>query len=174
MASYGLTVSLLSLESSTLFGDEVPYLTSWSNFSAVGAFPEACPTTLQYRFFAMPMGMCLFLCVLTNWHWVAKWCDLGPMIFFDKVCIHQTDPDLKEAGIKSIGGILQNSKEVLLAWDSSYFERLWCTYELSAFLHKAHLRQKKPKITVIPVQLGGVVGAVLIGNMFVCGFAYFQ
>lgn len=180
----GLVMSLSETEAELLLGNSTQPWMMWTNFT-VGDGSQSCPATAQYRFFAMPFGMLLWLFVLFNWHWVPKWCPrLGPFIFFDKVCIHQTQPELKEAGIKSIGGILQNSQELLLAWDSSYFQRLWCTYELSAFLHKKHklrddshdaqMPRQRPRIIVIPVQLGGVVFAVLLGNTFVCVFAWMQ
>merc|ERR1719221_2302633 len=133
---FGFTVSLSSMTSDALLGDFAPAWTEWQNFTAAGDLAEECPGTRYFRFFVLPVGMFLFISVLTNYHWFAKCCRIGPMIFFDKVCIHQTNPELKEAGIKSIGGILQNSKELILAWDTTYFQRLWCTYELSAFLHK--------------------------------------
>lgn len=85
-------------------------------------------------------------------------------IFLDKVCIHQTDMKKKERGIKSIGALLQKSNEMLLIWDSSYFTRLWCVYELSAF------RKSKPtaNIHVVPVRLGlfctfGLVASLIKG-----------
>merc|ERR1712190_307615 len=55
-------------------------------------------------------------------------------IFLDKVCISQADAHLKSAGIMSIGGFLKHSKRLLVLWDSSYNQRLWCIYELAAFL----------------------------------------
>lgn len=185
----GLVTTLWSLTAETLFESvflggiiTTPTFMTWTNFSGLEQQEFECPATEQYRLFALPIGAVVFVSVLTNWHWVAKLSHrLGPLIFFDKVCIHQTEPELKEAGIKSIGGILQNSRELLLAWDSSYFQRLWCTYELSAFLHKQHQKdndEQKPReganITVIPVQLGGVIFAVLIGNTVICFMAWMQ
>eukprot|EP00440_Ansanella_granifera_P006451 gb/GFBE01006996.1/.p1 GENE.gb/GFBE01006996.1/~~gb/GFBE01006996.1/.p1 ORF type:complete len:567 (+),score=82.49 gb/GFBE01006996.1/:1-1701(+) len=58
----------------------------------------------------------------------------APRMFLDKVCIHQTDPVLKRQGIDSIGSVLMSSQEMHLAWDSTYFERLWCVFEVAVFL----------------------------------------
>lgn len=55
--------------------------------------------------------------------------------FLDKVCIHQTDPILKAQGIRSLGTFLERSRRMLVLWDDDYFERLWCTFELAAFIH---------------------------------------
>jgi len=57
------------------------------------------------------------------------------LVFLDKVCIHQTDPDKKQKGIDGLGGFLKKSKTVLVLWDASYFTRLWCTLEMAAALH---------------------------------------
>ncbi|CAE7810910.1 unnamed protein product [Symbiodinium sp. CCMP2456] len=56
------------------------------------------------------------------------------LVFFDRVCIHQTDAELKDNGILSIGAFLKNSEQFLLVWDSTYASRLWCLLELAAFL----------------------------------------
>jgi len=55
--------------------------------------------------------------------------------FLDKCCIHQTDPDKKEAGIKQLGAFLRNSKQMLVLLEPTYMKRLWCMYELAAFLY---------------------------------------
>jgi len=55
------------------------------------------------------------------------------MAFFDKLSIHQTDPSLKPAGIRSLGGFLKLSNRFVILWHSDYFTRLWCIYELAAF-----------------------------------------
>jgi len=59
-------------------------------------------------------------------------------VFLDKVCIHQTDENLKRQGIESIGAVLQSSANMLVLWDQSYAKRLWCVFELAAYI-RAHL-----------------------------------
>jgi len=55
--------------------------------------------------------------------------------FLDKCCIHQTDPEKKNAGIQLLGTFLQSSNKLVILWQPEYLTRLWCVYELAAFRH---------------------------------------
>ncbi|CAK9043209.1 unnamed protein product [Durusdinium trenchii] len=66
-------------------------------------------------------------------------------VFVDRICIHQHETRLKTEGILNVGGILKNSKSMLVLFDSSYAQRLWCIYELAAFL-KAHEGEERALI----------------------------
>ena len=58
----------------------------------------------------------------------------GSTVFFDRICIHQRDPQRKSAGILSIGGILRHSESILVMWERTYATRLWTVFELAAFM----------------------------------------
>ena len=47
-------------------------------------------------------------------------------VFLDRICVHQTNPQLKVAGLCSITAILHSSDELLICWDPTYSQRLWC------------------------------------------------
>jgi hypothetical protein len=80
----------------------------------------------------MRIGVAVLLCLLLVYgHHLTG---TNPMIFLDKACINQTDPVLKEIGIKNIGGFLRQSNSMLVTWGSDYFSRLWCCYELSLYI----------------------------------------
>lgn len=79
------------------------------------------------------------------------------MVFFDKCCICQHDEELKRAGILTIGHVLENTKRMVLLWDTQYFERLWCTYEVAAFSSRSPFE----KIRLMPLML-----AVWVCSMF--------
>ncbi|KAF4704104.1 hypothetical protein FOZ63_030783, partial [Perkinsus olseni] len=55
-------------------------------------------------------------------------------LFVDNCCIPQDDPVLKEVGIRSLGSYLIRSSSIIVMWSKCYFDRLWCVYELAAFL----------------------------------------
>lgn len=107
----------------------------------------------------LPMTL-VFLAVLFSWHhiraffprWRRRW------IFLDKVCIDQQDAERKTRGIKSIGAILHRSRTLLVAWDRSYFTRLWCTFELAAFLHS----QPEGRVICLPIILGRVTSEIAL------------
>eukprot|EP00929_Paragymnodinium_shiwhaense_P062868 TRINITY_DN31409_c0_g1_i1.p1 TRINITY_DN31409_c0_g1~~TRINITY_DN31409_c0_g1_i1.p1 ORF type:complete len:573 (-),score=91.21 TRINITY_DN31409_c0_g1_i1:206-1924(-) len=80
----------------------------------------------------------------------------GDLVFFDKVCIHQNDQVLKEEGIKSIGGILRASKRLLILSDPTYGQRLWCVFELAAFLFMKTVLNPSKAIKVRPIFHGAV------------------
>jgi len=110
-------------------------------------------------------GGCTFLVVLFSWHFVSSAVPfLRTSIFLDKVCIHQSNPKRKEQGIKSIGGILDQSKSMLVAWDPTYFTRLWCIYELSAF----KFARSDSNIIIRPMSLSNFVA----GQCLICNATY--
>jgi len=61
-------------------------------------------------------------------------CARDPVVFLDVACICQTDDGLRAAGIRALGGFLRHSRELHIMWSPEYFSRLWCVYELAAFL----------------------------------------
>lgn len=70
-------------------------------------------------------------------------------VFLDKVCIHQTDDARKRQGIAAIGAFLVNSRQMLILWDTTYFYRLWCVFEVAVYL------SLKPNglVTIVPITL---------------------
>ena len=56
------------------------------------------------------------------------------LIFLDRICINEKDQYQKAASIFSLAGILKRSDEMLVLWDATWGDRLWCLFELAAFL----------------------------------------
>ena len=85
-------------------------------------------------------------------------------VFLDRICISQYDEDLKRASIYSLGGIIAKSHEMLILWDSTWSERLWCQYEFSAFLSN---RTEEQVLVIRPTFLGPCSCAFFMGTLTV-------
>ncbi|CAE7682919.1 unnamed protein product [Symbiodinium sp. CCMP2592] len=77
-------------------------------------------------------------------------CCRRTMVFFDRICIAQHDEHLKQEGILSLAGILAQSRKLVILWSPHYFTRLWCTFELGAFLKDSE--SEKP-VEFLPVSV---------------------
>ena len=64
------------------------------------------------------------------------WRCLEPTIWFDKLCIDQRDSARKARGIQALPGFVIQSSQLLLLYDTSYLDRLWCMTELAFFVKK--------------------------------------
>ncbi|CAJ1390748.1 unnamed protein product, partial [Effrenium voratum] len=72
------------------------------------------------------------------------------MIFFDRMCIDTQPKQWRVAQILQIGAMLKRSKSLLVCWDESFAQRLWCMFELAAFM-KAH---PQPRLIIRPTNVG--------------------
>ncbi|CAL1162318.1 unnamed protein product [Cladocopium goreaui] len=75
-------------------------------------------------------------------------------VFFDRICISQADSELKTQAIFSLAGLLKSSDQMLILWDPTWTQRLWCLFELAAFLQSRKTR--KQALIVRPVFLGPI------------------
>jgi len=118
----------------------------------------------QYAPWAILFGQATFWPVLLLWQPQQK-------VFLDKACISQIDCAGKKRGIESIGAILRLSRSLLVLWDPGYVKRLWCVFELAAYV-KAHGQRLDGGLTIRPVLWGYMWIALYIGNGLVA-FWYF-
>ncbi|CAE7443316.1 unnamed protein product [Symbiodinium natans] len=75
-------------------------------------------------------------------------------VFLDAICIHQDDEDMKGKALLSLGAFLKNSESMLVLWDTSWSHRLWCVFELAAYLRSCEQEGKKPNIVIRPTGIG--------------------
>eukprot|EP00435_Cladocopium_sp_Y103_P020223 s603_g4.t3 len=75
-------------------------------------------------------------------------------VFFDRICISQANSELKTQAIFSLAGLLKSSDQMLILWDPTWTQRLWCLFELAAFLQSRKTR--KQALIVRPVFLGPI------------------
>ncbi|CAE6949707.1 unnamed protein product [Symbiodinium sp. CCMP2592] len=64
----------------------------------------------------------------------------GRRFWVDRLCVDQTDETTKSEGIAGLPTIVANASELLVFWDKSYCERLWCNFELSIFVKSNGLK----------------------------------
>eukprot|EP00438_Fugacium_kawagutii_P017553 Skav228541 [mRNA] locus=scaffold1887:346595:348247:+ [translate_table: standard] len=83
------------------------------------------------------------------------------LVFFDRLCISE-DPALKASAIFSLAGMLKNSNEMLVLWDPSWSDRLWCLFELAAFLKCKKADTEKKLLIVRPTFVGPCSIAVFL------------
>ena len=75
-------------------------------------------------------------------------------VFFDRICISE-DSDLKAEAIFSLAEMLNKSKHMLVLWDLSWSDRLWCLFELAAFL-KCKPEDRQQVLMIRPTFVGPV------------------
>ena len=56
---------------------------------------------------------------------------INTSFWFDQVCVNQEDSLVKVQTLRAIPAFIAQSRQLLLLWDDSLFERLWCNYELA-------------------------------------------
>ncbi|CAE7594130.1 unnamed protein product, partial [Symbiodinium necroappetens] len=77
-------------------------------------------------------------------------------VFLDSTCISQCNDELKAKGIVSLAGLLRRSDSMLILWDPTWTERLWCLFELAAFLKSRERGARQQKLTITPTLLGPI------------------
>ncbi|CAJ1445647.1 unnamed protein product [Effrenium voratum] len=76
-------------------------------------------------------------------------------VFLDRIC-SETD-EMKTEAICSLAGILE-SESMLVLWDASFAERLWCVFEIAAFLNSQQTRERP--LVVCPTLTGPITISV--------------
>eukprot|EP00439_Symbiodinium_sp_Y106_P080720 s458_g19.t1 len=90
------------------------------------------------------------------------------LVFLDRVCISQSDPGVQAEGLLSLGAILKSSDSMLVLWDPSWARRLWCVFELAAFIH-SRPPGETPRVVIRPTILGFTILAFWFsGVLFAC------
>eukprot|EP00438_Fugacium_kawagutii_P011931 Skav206747 [mRNA] locus=scaffold1022:129334:132106:+ [translate_table: standard] len=105
----------------------------------------------------------VFHVVLIFWQRIKRIFAKPRMVFLDKLCISQHDMKKKGAGIAGLAAFLSKSRRMVILW---YFSRLWCTYEIGAFL-RLH---KQKDVEIIPASFAAhlcIASVILSGSQFV-------
>eukprot|EP00929_Paragymnodinium_shiwhaense_P120407 TRINITY_DN9233_c0_g2_i2.p1 TRINITY_DN9233_c0_g2~~TRINITY_DN9233_c0_g2_i2.p1 ORF type:complete len:467 (-),score=42.02 TRINITY_DN9233_c0_g2_i2:133-1533(-) len=76
----------------------------------------------------------IFVIVLFWWQRIRSVLLKPHAVFLDKLCINQTDEEAKALGILGLAAFMKASEHFVVLWSPRYFTRLWCTYELAAWV----------------------------------------
>lgn len=102
----------------------------------------------------------VYILSLLFWHEVAiRVRHKGPVLFVDKVCVHQTDETLKKAGIENLAAFICQSREILVCYSKTYLRRLWTVYEVATFMliHPGKSMNIRPEFFPIMIFAGNAI-----------------
>ena len=51
--------------------------------------------------------------------------------WIDQVCVHPSDAEVKSRTLQAIPAFVAQSNQMLVIWDYTYWQRLWCNYEVA-------------------------------------------
>ena len=95
-----------------------------------------------------------FVLFLFLWQRVRGFFRRPKIAFLDRLCIAQHDPKLKTRGILGLASFLDHSEELTILWSPRFFTRLWCCFEVAAFLRKS--RRRNQRVAVLPAATAGM------------------
>lgn len=78
-------------------------------------------------------------------------CFRGPIVFLDKVCVHQTDMVLQQRAIIKLGAFLHVSDTMVVCYTDLYLTKLWTVYELASYLSLWHVSRLKVIHGAVPI-----------------------
>ena len=115
----------------------------------------------EYEYAPWCLAAGLLVALLTFLFWRPK-----RKVFVDFVCIDQRTDEAKCLGIANVGAVLKNSTSLLVLYDSSIIKRLWCLYEMGAFM-KSHEHLPEEALTMRPVFLAPLLSGMILCFIFV-------
>eukprot|EP00439_Symbiodinium_sp_Y106_P032391 s4928_g3.t2 len=89
-------------------------------------------------------------------------------VFLDIVCIDQKDRARKRGGTRSILAFIKRSKSMIVLWDTTFSRRMWCIFELSAYLH-SRSPDEGPQLTIRPTIFEPTFFCLTVGMVLVHG-----
>ena len=96
---------------------------------------------------SLAVGLLVSIVSFTSWK-------SRQQVFLDRICSNHEDADMKTEAIFSLAGMLKASKELLVLWDTSWSDRLWCLFELAAFLKSKNAENSRRVLIIRPTLVG--------------------
>eukprot|EP00438_Fugacium_kawagutii_P023287 Skav226224 [mRNA] locus=scaffold1218:176103:177548:- [translate_table: standard] len=123
---------------------------------ALGVFPgfDRGVNGLQFTTWSLLSGGLVASLVVVLWRSRAP-------VFLDRICISQADQKMKTMAIFSLAGLLKKTDTLLILWDPTWTERLWCLFELAAFIRSRQTRADQVLI-VRPTFMGPISIALFL------------
>eukprot|EP00438_Fugacium_kawagutii_P000094 Skav218708 [mRNA] locus=scaffold1346:444984:446825:- [translate_table: standard] len=84
-------------------------------------------------------------------------------VFLDQICIKQQDTEMRANTIFSLAGIMRRSDKMLILWDPTWTESLWCLVELAAFLKSR--QNPEDQLIIRPIFLGPAYMTVFLTSL---------
>ncbi|CAE7367002.1 unnamed protein product [Symbiodinium natans] len=122
---------------------------------------QASPPVPEYPFrsyWGKAVGFFVYCIVLLCWK-------PRKTVFLDALCINDDDDRWKCAALLSMPVFLKAADSLLVLWDETYTQRMWCCFEIASFLH-AH-PGKKASIRARPTLLGPCFISIPVSLSFV-------
>mmetsp|Transcript_46049 Transcript_46049/g.107604 ORF Transcript_46049/g.107604 Transcript_46049/m.107604 type:complete len:546 (-) Transcript_46049:249-1886(-) len=113
-------------------------------------------------------GISTFFVALAYWHYLPSGLGRKTNVFFDKLCVHQSDPALRQQGIDSFAAYIAKSDHILVLWSPEYFTRLWCTLEMAALVKTYSRTSKDLPVYFLPLSLAKAVFFCWISVAVLC------
>lgn len=104
---------------------------------------------------SLAVGLLVSIVSFTSWK-------SRQQVFLDRICINHEDADMKTEAIFSLAGMLKASKELLVLWDTSWSDRLWCLFEMAAFLKSKNAENSRRVLIIRPTTVGPCSIAALL------------
>jgi len=110
----------------------------------------------------LPLCTATFVFVLLFWQRLRQIMRCNSrVVFVDKLCIHQTDNELKLQGVCGLAGFINHSERLVVIWGPRYFKRLWCMYEVASWLFLN--KDVEESVLFMPVALTQLISVLFVG-----------
>ncbi|CAE7638442.1 unnamed protein product [Symbiodinium sp. CCMP2592] len=132
--------------------------------AAVALIASTGWTSLGGSYFNFPCLVCLPMATFFIMFFWGQQISAGlwsPTVWLDRFCIHQTDLERKQQQIVSLPVFVARSSRMLLLWDDTYFDRLWCHLELATFACYGGAE----KVDVVPLWLAPWLLASILSHL---------
>uniref|UniRef100_A0A7S1E1T8 TIR domain-containing protein n=2 Tax=Hemiselmis andersenii TaxID=464988 RepID=A0A7S1E1T8_HEMAN len=106
------------------------------------------------------LGLGALVVLWANWTGVylparwGPWWSTKETVWLDKSCIDQTSDKTKQAGIARLKDYLAKCDTMVVLLGKTYFNRLWCTYELACFCRMHGQEELDDKLKFVSLEWG--------------------